>query len=210
MSKLKADKFEGVDVSAFAPLPRFIEKRISDFRAGHGFTKQSAAGTQTDDATTHLNGTQSLKLTTDGDGIAMFSRSVLLSPVLDFTGQSLVMRVKTSDIANTTEITVYLTSDNFASAFYIFPFDDATTNYYKDGEWTVITMNFADATVIGIPNRAAINKIQLRVKDNSSAAVSVNFASFGTITEPSAGMLTFTFDDGWLSQYDEAKKKMSQ
>ncbi|GJL78816.1 MAG: hypothetical protein NPINA01_18050 [Nitrospinaceae bacterium] len=197
-------------VSAFSPLPGLVETRITDFRFGHGFTKQSAAGTQTDDTTAHLNGTQSLRLATDGDGVAVFSRSGLFSPALDLTNQSLVMRLKTGDIANTSEITIYLSSDNFSANWYIFPFDDPATNFYKDGEWVVVTMNFSDATVTGSPDRAGINKIQLRVKDNSSTAVAINFASLGSIPEPGNGMLSFTFDDGWLSQYDEAKKKMSE
>lgn len=210
MSKLKADKFEGVDVSAFAPLPRIIEKRISDFSAGHPFTKQSAAGTVINDTATHINGTQSFKITTDGDNVAVTARSGLLSPVLDFTDQELVLQINTDAIEVMNEITVYLTSDNFASAFYIFPFDDPSTNFIKNGDWVTLTMNFSDASVTGSPNRAAINNIQLRIRDNASQVANVNFASIGMTPEPHAGMLTFAFDDGWVSQFGEAKKKMSE
>lgn len=158
----------------------------------------------------HLNGTQSYKMTTDGDGVAMFARSGLLSPLLDFTGQTLTLQFQTDAIEALTEITVYLTSDNFATAFYIFPFDNASTNYIKNGDWVTMTMNFADVLVTGAPARNAINNIQIRVKDSADQVVNVNFASIGMTPEPPAGMLSFTFDDGWVSQYDEAKKKMSE
>ena len=197
-------------VSAFAPLPRFIENRISDFSVGHPFTKQSAAGTVTNDTTTHLNGTQSFKITTDGDNVAVTARSGLLSPTLDFTGQELVLQINTDAIEVMNEITVYLTSDNFAADFYVFPLDDPSTNFIKNGNWFTLTMNFSDASITGSPNRAAINNIQLRIRDNASQVANVNFASIGMTPEPSAGLLTFAFDDGWVSQYDEAKKKLSE
>lgn len=197
-------------VSAFSPLSRFIEKRVSDFSVGHSFTKQSAAGTVIDDSTTHLNGTQSFKITTDGNDVAVTARSGLLSPTLDFTGQELVLQFKADAIEVLNEITVYLTSDNFATAFYIFPIDDPATNFIKNGEWITLTMNFTDASITGSPNRASINNIQLRIRDNGTQAANVNFASIGMTPEPGAGLLTFAFDDGWVSQYDEAKKKLSE
>lgn len=203
-------KRDNTRVSAFAPLPRIEENRISDFSAGHPFTKQSAAGTVTNDTTAHLNGAQSFKITTDGDAVAVTARSGLLSPTLDFTGQELVLQIRTDAIEVMNEITVYMTSDNFASAFYIFPFDDPSTNYIKNGDWVTLTMNFSDASVTGSPNRAAINNIQLRIRDNASQVANVNFASIGMTPEPGAGLLSFAFDDGWESQYDEAKKKMSE
>ncbi len=197
-------------VSAFSPLPRFIENRISDFSSGHTFNKQGATGTVADDATTHLNGVQSLKMTTEGNNVAVAARIGLLSPVLDFTGQEVVLQFKTDAIEVLNEITVYMTSDNFASAFYIFPFDDPSTNFIKNGDWVTLTLNFSDASVSGSPNRAAINNIQLRIRDNGTQVANVNFASIGMTPEPGAGLLTFAFDDGWVSQYDEAKKKLSE
>jgi peptidoglycan/xylan/chitin deacetylase (PgdA/CDA1 family) len=198
-------------VSTFAPLPDLKETRVETFAAGHGYVKQSAAGTQSDDATDYIAGGQSLKLVTDGDGLIVFSRSAVLSPTVDFSGKSLIVQFKVSDVSVVTEFTVYLTSDSFASAWYVFRIDDTNlVNYVGDNEWLIYTMNFSDATVVGIPNRAAINKIQFRIKDDSVSPVTLNMQVLGTMPEPSSGMLTFAFDDGWDSQYDEAKKKMSE
>jgi len=198
-------------VSAFAPLPALNDTRIETFSSGHGYAKQSAAGTQTDDTTNFIVGSQSLKLVTDGDGAVVFTRSAVLSPTLDFSGKSLVIQFKISDVSVVTEFTVYLTSDSFASAFYVFHIDDTNlVNYADDDEWVTYTANFSDAVVTGTPNRAAINKIQFRIKDDSATAVTLNMQVLGTMPEPTTGMLTLAFDDGWDSQYTEAKKKMSE
>ena len=122
-----------------------------------------------------------------------------------------MVQFKVSDVSAVIEFTVYLTSDSFASAWYVFPVDDTNlVNYVDDNEWVTYTMNFSDAIVTGTPNRAAIDKIQFRIKDDSTTAVTLNMQVLGTIPEPSAGMLTFAFDDGWDSQYTEAKKEMSE
>jgi len=201
----------GGQAATFAPLPSLNETRIATFGTGHGYVKQSAAGAQSDDTTDFIAGSQSLKLVTAGDGAVVFSRSGVLAPTLDFSGKSLVVQFKVSDVSAVTEFTVYLTSDSFASAWYVFPLDDTNlVNYVGDDEWVTYTMNFSDATVVGTPNRAAINKIQFRIKDDAVTLVTLNLQVLGTVPEPAAGMLTFAFDDGWLSQYDEAKKKMSE
>lgn len=201
----------GDSVSTFAPLPALNETRMETFAAGHSYVKQSAAGIQSDDTTEFIAGTQSLKLVTAGDGLVVFSRSAVLSPTLDFSGKSLVVQFKVSDVSAVTEFTVYLTSDSFVSAWYVFPIDDTNlVNYVGDNEWVTYTMNFSDATVTGTPTRAAINKIQFRIKDDSVSPVTLNLQVLGAIPEPASGMLTFAFDDGWDSQFFEAKKKMSE
>ena len=198
-------------VSAFAPLPALNNTPVQIFASGHAYSKQSAAGTQSDDTTDFIVGSQSLKLVTDGDGLVVFTRSAVLSPTLDFSGKSLVVQFKVSDVSAVTEFTVYLTSDSFASAWYVFPIDDTNlVNYVDDNEWVTYTMNFSDATVTGSPDRASIDKIQFRIKDNSVTPVTLYMQVLGTMPEPSAGMLTFAFDDGWDSQYNEAKKKISE
>jgi peptidoglycan/xylan/chitin deacetylase (PgdA/CDA1 family) len=202
---------DGGGVSTFAPLPALNETRIETFAAGHGYIKQSTAGAQSDDTTEFIVASQSLKVVTDGDGAVVFSRSAVLSPTLNFSGKSLVAQFKVSDVSAVTEFTIYLSSDSFSSAWYVFHIDDTNlSNYVGDNEWVTYTMNFSDATVTGTPNRAAIDKIQFRIKDDSVTPVTLNIQVLGTLPEPAAGMLTFAFDDGWLSQYDEAKKKMSE
>src|SRR5262245_45796547 len=60
-----------------------VETQITTFQAGHGFKKMNPSGMQLDDSENHVLGQQSLKLTTDGDGLAVFTRIIGISPPLD-------------------------------------------------------------------------------------------------------------------------------
>ncbi len=203
-------KKHNTQVSAFAPLPNPYETVIEVFDSGHGWTKQSGAGTQADDTTDYIVGSQSLKLTTDADGAAVFTRSGVISPAVDLSGDQLILRFKIDDVSVPIEFWFYASSDSFSSAFYTWKISDSgLTNWAVDGEWFVATLNFSDATVSGSPNRAAIDKLQWRIKDDSATALNANINYIGSFPEPSAGVLTFAFDDGWGSQFDEAKKKLS-
>lgn len=197
-------------VSSFAPLPFLNETIIEDFTSGHGWIKQSAAGTQSDDTTDFIVGDQSLKLSTEGAGAAVFTRSGVLSPTVDLSGKQIVLRFKIDDVSVPVEFWFYASSDSFVSAFYTWKVSDSgLTNWVIDGEWFVVTLNFSDATVSGSPNRAAINKFQWRMKDDSATAINCNLNYIGSFPEPTVGVVTFAFDDGWDSQFTEAKKKLS-
>ena len=198
-------------VSAFAPLPQRTETALEIFASGHGYVKQSAQGTQSDDTTDFIVGGQSLKLVSDGAGSAVFTRSPVLSPVWDLSGDQVVIKLRINDVSLITELWLFATSDSFTSAWYTWKLNTiGLTNYAVDSEWFVVTLNISDAIITGTPNRAAIDKIQLRIKDDSTVPVTVNFNYIGTMPEPTAGMVTFAFDDGWASQYTEAKKKLSE
>lgn len=75
---------------------------LTDFQAGHGFIKQSGTGTQSDDTTTSVNGTQSLKLVTAGTSSACFTKKTISSTNL--TGQNIAIWLKTDKPLNITEL----------------------------------------------------------------------------------------------------------
>jgi len=81
------------------------ETVITNFQSGHGFIKQSAAGTQSDDTINYIKGNQSLKLVTDGLSSAVFTRRSSISPTLDLTNKYLKVWVK---VDNTSECTRFL------------------------------------------------------------------------------------------------------
>ncbi len=187
------------------------EVRHEDFVSGHGFTLISGSGTQSDDTVVHLNGSQSLKFVTNGANSALRSRGPTLPAPVDFTGQSPVIQIKVSGLSALEEIRVYLASDDFAGAnHFIFNFQTAFANNAIDGEWITLTLNFDEATIVGSPDRTIIDRIQLRTRDDSSGVVTANWATIGMTPEPSEGMVSITFDSGWDSQFDEAKKIMSE
>jgi len=114
-------------------------------------------------------------------------------------------------LLNVQDFWFYVSSDNFASAFYSWRISDDITQITNDatsGIWAPITLSFGKATVTGSPDRASINAIQLRVKDKNGVAITANFGGMSVASEPSKGVASIVFDDGWDSQYNEARKKM--
>ena len=89
------------------------EVLITDFQGAHGFKKQGAVGTQTDDKSDFIEGTQSLRLETDGDGSPVVTRKSAITPVLDFEGKQLKLWIKISDISKLNEFRVTVTGDEF-------------------------------------------------------------------------------------------------
>src|SRR5574337_162460 len=188
-----------------------VETIITNFQTGHGYVKGSQ-GTMTDDTSVFIIGNQSLKLATSGNGVETHARKTGIAPTIDFTGKYVKVWVRTNDAANLTEAKLYLSSDNFVgSNFYTFsvlPEMIQSAGPHND-EWLPISFSWGDATTTGIPNRAAINAIQFRVIDNN-VPVNAWINRISSYAEPAAAVLSFTFDDGWKSQYEQAKTKLDQ
>jgi|GEM_PF-3425497 len=150
------------------------ETLITNFGAGHGFAKSSAAGTQIDDITDFVMSTQSLKLTTAGDGQPVFARKTNLSPALDLTDKFLKVWVKISDTSKIKELRVTITSDNFATFKNYRIYGNGV--YAKDlqnDKWHEITIMPSQTDETGKPDISKINTIQVRVVDKGAGAVSV-------------------------------------
>lgn len=182
---------------------------LTNLQAGHGWSKQSAQGTQSDDTSDYVKGVQSLSLVTDGIGSAVFTRKSSISPAVDLTGKYIKVWVKVSDTSLVSELWFYASSDNFAANFYTWKISDDISQM-KSGVWTVVTLSMGEATVSGAPNRAAINALQFRVKDTASAAVTAKLGGVAAVAEPSACIVSITFDDNRVSQFTEGKKKLDE
>ncbi|KKR15230.1 MAG: hypothetical protein UT43_C0005G0026, partial [Parcubacteria group bacterium GW2011_GWC1_39_29] len=189
------------------------ETVITNLQSGHGYTK-GALGTQTDDTSDYVKGNQSLQLVTDGAGGAVTSKKTSITPTLDFTGKYLKVWVKVNDIANVEDFWFYLSSDNLVSNFYTFKINKFKFNdslvASENNIWVPITMSFSEAVVTGSPDRAAINAIQWRIKDKNSIAITANWGGMSMLNEPTEGVVSVVFDDGWDSQFTEGKKKMDE
>lgn len=183
------------------------ETLITSFASGHGWSKQSSAGTQADDTSEYLNGTQSLSLTTDGDGVVVFTRKTGLT--LDLSGKCLKVLVYVSDTTKVNELSIYASSDNFVANWYYWRIDDDITQL-RSGGWYVVTLSFGEATSAGTPDRAAITAMQIRVDDEANGALVVKIDHISHFAEPTAGACVLTFDDGWDSQFNEGRKKMDE
>lgn len=190
-----------------------INKIISNFQSGHGFVKQSAAGTQTDDTTDYVMGNQSLSLTTDGDGASVFTRDSSLGGI-DTRGKQLQLSFKVTNIANLGDMLIWLftdggTGDAFSRRVMTI---NPTRPLLIEDDWGNVTLDIDTFTQIGSPSRDNITGFQVRINDDATGVpVTLKINSVSLIEKKSTqGVVSITMDDGWLSQYSEARPIMDQ
>lgn len=201
---------------AYQPTPQpranTTDTVITNFQSGHGYTKISAAGTQTtNDTTSFIRGSQSIKLVTDGLGSAVFTRKTSISPAIDITNKHVKVIVMVDKPLNITELFFYLSSDNVTANWVtIKPSDDVTA--IKPNVWTTLSFSYSgrNGATTGTPTLSAINSVQVRIKDDSTTVVTLNVQEIALFDQPSSGLVSITFDDGYSSQYSLAKPKMDQ
>lgn len=197
------------NLGVFENSPRFnpnkAETFVTNWQSGHGFTRGSANGTQEDDTTVYIKGSQSLKHTTVGTGNSCFSSKTGMT-AMDMSGKMFKLWVCIDDPTNTAELWLYASSDSFTN-YYTWKITD-DISMMKANVWTPVIFSFGEATSTLSPNRAAITAIRVRVNDKNSTIVHAWYGGLSIISEPTAGCVTLTFDDGWDSQYSEARKKM--
>jgi hypothetical protein len=208
------------NADAFPPSPARV---VETFASGHGWT-QAATGTITDDTSDYAVGAQSLRTVTNAAGAQSKLRKTGYAAV-DYTRSSVRVVLKITGLAHITACTLYLGSGGFA-AFLTAPLNsgqwnsttptDQSNSVVRDGEWLTVTLPWSAFTVGGgSPSRASITDYQVLVQDDAAGAVTVRVNEIAAVPEPpvaagAGGIVTFWFDDGWLTQYTVAKPKLDQ
>lgn len=180
---------------------------VTNFEPGHGFGLQSSAGSQLDDTSTFALGGQSLRLTTDGLASPVFTRKAL-SPALNFTDRVLKVWIKVDGADNISELRISATGDDFRTwTDYWISGAGADTGFLRDGEWNIITLSPAShTTVTGVPDTSRIDNIQVRVADRGTGKPAMTWlGGISLIPENDRAIVTFAFDDGYESDYTEAR-----
>jgi hypothetical protein len=158
---------------------------IENFQAGHGFFNQvTVGGLQTDDNDDYTLGEQSLRLTTNGDGSAIFTRKANISPQIDLDNKLLKVWVKVSDTSKLDELRITVTSDRFETHrnYWLYGPNQLSTPL-EDNEWTILTIEPEGIEDVGSPDLSRIDTIQLRLADNGAGPVSVWFNGIELIEE---------------------------
>ncbi|MGI0049787.1 MAG: hypothetical protein ACREAW_09625, partial [Nitrososphaera sp.] len=150
---------------------------VTQFQTGHGFKRMGSTGVQLDDTSDFVVGKQSMQLATVGDGSPVFTRRIGISPTIDLSEKSLIVWLKVSDVSNTQELRVTVTSDRFQTLrnYWINTMDGKINTPLKDNEWTAVTLGPENIRDFGNPDLSKIDTIQLRVVDNGQGPVSVWF-----------------------------------
>lgn len=179
---------------------------ITNFQQGHGFVRESSAGSQLDDPAEYALGEQSLRISTDGDGSAVFTRKQL-APALNFTDRVMKVWIKIDGIDNVSELRVSVTADDFRTwADYWISGEGADAAFLRENRWEAITLSPAMATRTGDPDISVADAIQVRVEDRDTGEpVTVWLNSIALIPKNSRPIVTFAFDDGYDSDYSKAR-----
>ncbi|HLE35087.1 MAG TPA: polysaccharide deacetylase family protein [Nitrososphaerales archaeon] len=152
------------------------ETLITDLGPGHGFAKWVTIGKQVDNTDDFVIGNQSLKLTTEGDGQAVYTRKTKISPAIDFTDKFLKVWVKVNDTSKISELRVSITGDNFKTfrdyRLHGLAFE---AKQLGNNQWNEVIIMPSQTIDIGTPDISNINAIQLRVADKGTGAVTAWF-----------------------------------
>ncbi len=140
---------------------------IENFQASHKWKKQSIQGIQSDDVFHFISGDQSLRLETEGDGKAVFSRSPKYSS-FDLSDKTIVARVKVDNSTHLKELSFSFSDDDTKSNWYIVQIDPSTIT---SGKWQDIAVDLSKGQITGMPNIKSINKIQVRIADNNQKVI---------------------------------------
>lgn len=213
----------GFPVPLLPPSPtapfRDPTKIITHFQSGHGWTTSGSGVDSSDlnDTTDFIKGTQSAKVVFSGNG--NFEIDGLTS--LDLTDKAIRFVVKVDDVSKLSQLNLRIGTN--ASNVYQWQTvaATATSKLYRSGEWTTVTVGWADVhsgagTFSLDTNRvpsttSGFDFIRFQVIATGGNCT-VNFQSVEVIDNISAtfpnGVVSIVFDDSWNSQWTLARPRM--
>ena len=189
------------------------ETIISNFQSDHGFVLQSGAGTQHEDPSNFAIGNQSLKLMTAGDGSPVFTRKSDILPALNFTDRLLKVWIKVNGTENVSELRITVTSDDFRTYadYWIAGDAGAQASFLGENRWNILTLSESHSTAEGLSDISRVDTIQIRVVDDGSGRpVTVWVNSLSLVAINDRPIVTFTFDDGFETDYDVARPALDK
>lgn len=183
---------------------------VTTFAPGHGFTTNAGGSADLNDTSDYRLGRQSVSATTDGSGTAKTIKKTGMAP-LDMTSKFPVVLVKIDDTAHVAAFQLWLGKNGLANACKWEMKNNQSAKYILAGKWVLVPLSFSSAVIgAGTPTRTGMTDAQFRLVDDARGAVTVHLQAIYLVPEPASGVLSFTFDDGWLSQYTDARPKLDQ
>jgi hypothetical protein len=166
------------------------------------------SGRSSDDTTEFVLGSQSKKLLLSGvNGQRTEYGRPSTSGAIDATGKQFRIWIKAQLIARS-DVWFFVSSDNYVNyGVIVIPFN--SMKYARDGEWVAYTFSWADFTLTGAPNRAALTAMKIAAVDiGGGAQLPVWFGGVELINEPASAICTVMFNDAKWTFPTYAKPKM--
>jgi len=184
--------------------PPKVGKVVTTFQPGHGFTNYNGTlASVVDDATVKAMGNQSLTVTTKSDATGGNTQNAAL-PAFDATGKDLTVTLRVDDVTNLTQLAVYATSDASFASYYLWTVEDNggdAQQFFKSTEWQSLTLSFADATVVGTPNRAALTVLRLRAQCANGSSTTVHYNRIALVPAATQAVVSICTDDLYASNW---------
>ncbi|WP_433303759.1 polysaccharide deacetylase family protein [Actinoplanes sp. CA-030573] len=209
----------GDPTGAFAsadPINPRVVTHVTSMQAGHGWVAANTSAANLNDTTTYALGSQSASITTRVDGVASTLTRTGLSLNIAGTKQLRVL-IRVDGVDYLQGLNVYVSSDAMAANFGIIYIQsetpDPSVRWLKDGEWKWVTLPWQSAIVTGSPNLAAVDSLRIRATSASGATCQVRLQAVQVIErKPAAagGIVCFTYDDSYASQYTIAKRDLDR
>ena len=145
-------------------------------------------------------GLHSMHCATPGRGEPIFvTTATPYSPPIDLRDRFVKVWVRVSDVRRLAGMELRLSSDDFATSYFAFRiplYRDPEFNVLQDETWTVLTLSFGSARVVGTPDRSRIDAIGWYVQDGGDGALDASWAGLAAVDVVGKGVVSFTFDDG--------------
>lgn len=186
------------------------EKVLEDFATAHRYAPVWSAGRLVEGRTEDLHW---LEVTAAGspdkpESVFVANREVY-EPALDLRGRFLKLWITIDDLDKLGGMEFRLSSGGFDDDYFAFTFTryaDLDANVVREGVWTVLTLPFASAQLHGKPDRSAIRRVGWYVSDRGAGPVVARWGGLAAVDEPSEGVVSFTFDDGYDEHYQAAEQ----
>jgi peptidoglycan/xylan/chitin deacetylase (PgdA/CDA1 family) len=159
-----------------------------------------------------------VRLRTTGRGdLSMLTTEVPFETSVDFRGRFLEVQIRADEVSRLAAVELRLmsgTEDYFAFGTPLF--GDAEFNPLQNGSWLNLTLSFGEATFHGSPQRGAIDRIVVLVRDRGVGPggeprpVALDLGRVRAIPHPRHGVLSLTFDDGYAEHLHVAARLMKE
>jgi peptidoglycan/xylan/chitin deacetylase (PgdA/CDA1 family) len=148
-------------------------------------------------------------ITTRGDGRPTFvrSRDDELGPVdLDRHFLRFRLRIDRTDRVGGLELRLSdTTSFERHVAFRVPFFTDSSADRVHPGEWTSVSFGLGDALLVDDPDLDRLKYYGWFVMDHGEGEVVFEISDLERVPRPREGIVSFTFDDGYLDQLEAAR-----
>jgi peptidoglycan/xylan/chitin deacetylase (PgdA/CDA1 family) len=192
-----------------APAPSPPEQQVASWITqmdpGSGFVA-NAGITNLGDTSDFTLGPQSALVETVGTGAVRTLAKTGMSPI-DFTGKVARVWVKLEGVEHLGTLEIQLGSNNLTSAFEFSLRTGQSRQWFTDGDWVSIAVPWTPTRVAGIPDRAHITDVMVRVSDDATGNhVRLHLNGIALVAEATpalaGGVVTFDFDDNFATMVD--------